>query len=527
MTFIENVREISGKIGEKISEVFDGTKLNDLAKKVGFVKRSTSRIEGEDFVRLMTTEILGEETVSTEGLCDILRQINPKADMTPQSLNERINKKEAAEYMKKVFESAFRKNLEPVTSEISPDLLSPFGRVFLEDSTQVALHEKLADDFKGSGGSAGKSALKIDLTYEVKQDILHKILISGGSTNDQSRAEEIPAEIQENDLILRDLGYFSLKSLEKVGKKGAFFLSRLPRGVNVYLSDDDDASPVSLPEYLDKKFAYLPVIEVYVYLGQQKLFCRLIAYRVPDETVNERQRKAHRNGRKKGRQPSKDYLNLLRFSFFVTNVPSEIWEPEVVGTVYRLRWQIELTFKTWKSLLNIHVLRGTRRERIECFLFGRLTAAVIMTMIFSYASWYAYNYLKKEASAHKLIDWLKRKDRLAKTIRSGCPEALSTDYSAELRRLKDAGTIIESGEDNWHITQQAFLWWLADEIKRITRDESSRDESGFEAWICEQEMDGLLTKQERKNMSQAVSEIATKGATTLIESFAKGFGTGS
>ncbi|MCP4109688.1 MAG: hypothetical protein GY749_29910 [Desulfobacteraceae bacterium] len=101
-----------------------------------------------------------------------------------------------------------------------------------------------------------------------------------------------------------------------------------------------------------------------------------------------------------------------------------------------------------------------------------------------------------------------------------------TDYSAELRRLKDAGTIIESGEDNWHITQQAFLWWLADEIKRITRDESSRDESGFEAWICEQEMDGLLTKQERKNMSQAVSEIATKGATTLIESFAKGFGTG-
>ncbi|MCP4105310.1 MAG: IS4 family transposase [Desulfobacteraceae bacterium] len=440
MTFIENIREISGKIGEKISEVFDGTKLNDLAKKVGFVQRSTSRIEGEDFVQLMTTEILGEETVSTEGLCDILRQINPKADMTPQSLNERINKKEAAGYMREVFESAFRKNLEPVRSEISPDMLLPFGRVFLEDSTQVRLHEKLADDFKGSGGSAGISALKIDLIYEVKQDILQKILISGGSTNDQSRADEILAEIQENDLVLRDLGYFTLKSLIGIGGKSAFFLSRLLKSVNVYFSDDKDASPVNLPKYLDKKYGRLSVTELTVYLGEERLPCRLVAYRLPDEVVRERRGKARSTAQKKGGQRSKDYLNWLRFGFFVTNVPSEIWEPEVVGTVYRLRWQIELTFKNWKSLLNIHVLRGTRRERIECFLYGRLTAVVVMTMISGFASWYACGYLKKEASFHKLTDWLKRKDRLAKAIRSGSSdelfEELIRDISGKLCKQK-------------------------------------------------------------------------------------------
>ncbi len=300
MTFIENIREISGKIGEKISEVFEGTKLNDLAKKVGFVQRSTSRIEGEDFVQMMTTEILGEEGVSTEGMCDILRQINPKADMTPQALNERINKQEAAEYMKEVFESALRENLEPVRSDISSDLLSPIGRGFLEDSTTVTLHEKLADKFRGSGGSASKSALKIDLIYEVRQDILQKILISGGSTNDQSRAEEILSEIRENDLILRDLGYFTLKSLAEIGAKDAFFLSRLLYGVNVYLSEDDDASPVNMPEYLDKKFRCLPVTDVNVYLGEQRLPCRLIAYRLPDQVVSERQGKTQSDARKKG-----------------------------------------------------------------------------------------------------------------------------------------------------------------------------------------------------------------------------------
>ncbi len=194
---------------------------------------------------------------------------------------------------------------------------------------------------------------------------------------------------------------------------------------NVYFSDDKDASPViNLPKYLDKKYGRLSVTELTVYLGEERLPCRLVAYRLPDEVVRERRGKARSTAQKKGGQRSKDYLNWLRFGFFVTNVPSEIWEPEVVGTVYRLRWQIELTFKNWKSLLNIHVLRGTRRERIECFLYGRLTVVVVMTMISGFASWYACGYLKKEASFHKLTDWLKRKDRLAKAIRSGSSDEL-------------------------------------------------------------------------------------------------------
>lgn len=100
-----------------------------------------------------------------------------------------------------------------------------------------------------------------------------------------------------------------------------------------------------------------------------------------------------------------------------------------------------------------------------------------------------------------------------------------TDYNPELRRLKDAGTIIATEENSWQITQQAFLWWLADEVKRITRDKT-----GFEKWLCEQEMDGLFTEEEREKMGQVakkVSGLLGKGATTLIESFAKGLAAGA
>jgi len=77
MKIIEDVKQISEKVKEKILRVFDKTYLNAPARKTGFIKRSTGKAEGEDFVKLMTAEIIGEEAVSTEGLCDILRQINP------------------------------------------------------------------------------------------------------------------------------------------------------------------------------------------------------------------------------------------------------------------------------------------------------------------------------------------------------------------------------------------------------------------------------------------------------------------
>jgi hypothetical protein len=325
MNIINNVKQISEKVKDKIMRVFDKTSLNNLARKTGFIKRSTGKAEGEDFVKLMTAEIIGEDAVSTEGLCDILRQINPEADMTPRSLNERISRKESVGYLKKVFEAAFRENLEPARSAISHALLSPFGRVFIEDSTAITLNEKSADEFRGSGGSASRSAVKIDITYEVKQDIIQNILIKKRNDSDLSEAETILTGLRENDLILRDLGYFTLKSLREISGKRAFFLSRMLKGVNVCLSADKDAEAIDITEFIDKKFGFLPVSDINVYIGkEERLPCRLIAYRLPDDTVAERIRKARGNTQKKGRQLTEEYLNWLRFNFFITDVSCEI-----------------------------------------------------------------------------------------------------------------------------------------------------------------------------------------------------------
>ena len=47
-----------------------------------------------------------------------------------------------------------------------------FNRIVLEDSTVISLNNKLAFAFRGCGGSARKSALKLNLIYDLTQGLL-------------------------------------------------------------------------------------------------------------------------------------------------------------------------------------------------------------------------------------------------------------------------------------------------------------------------------------------------------------------
>jgi len=235
-------------------------------------------------------------------------------------------------------------------------------------------------------------------------------------------------------LIIRDLGYFALKALIKLPIIGAFFLSRLIKTVSVYLPNQDDAV-ADLGTYFLQNFPNQTIIDIDVFIGQKEKFpCRLVVYRLPEQVVNERVRKARKAAKKKGIDLTREQRNWLHFGFYVTNVERDVWSAKVIGTIYRIRWRIELIFKSWKSLLRLHVLKGTRPERIRCFLYGRLITVTIMTMLYSYANWYAEHIHKREVSAHKLYNWLKRRNRIGKAIFSGIMDILITTLNRDILR---------------------------------------------------------------------------------------------
>ena len=435
MTLNSKRKQIAEKVKEKLTLTCPAERLEALARQSAFVQRASSKMTGQDFLALMTTEMLEDPAVSLGGLCDILRQLNPQAVMTPQALHQRLNTSHAVAYMQEVLQLVLRAQLAPAYAQFPTGLLASFSRVFLEDSTQCRLHEKLADTFKGSGGSASTSTVKIDVIYELRHHQLQELIVTDGKAADQGHAAAILPHLRAGDLVIRDLGYFSLDALCQIVTKQAWFLSRLSNSVAVYPSAEETVPALALVEHLQRHAGQRPVVELAVYLGQPRLPCRLLAYRLPQEVVEQRQRNAYETARKKGRTPTKGYLNWLQFGWYITNVRAAIWAAEVVATVYRIRWQIELLFKQWKSLLHLHVLRGTRPERIKCLLYGRLITITMLMRVCSYAAWYATAVLRRELSLHKLIVWLKRKGRFAHAIHDGTVEPLYHELQRDMATL--------------------------------------------------------------------------------------------
>jgi len=436
MKLKRELTHVAAKVKGKLTRVFDQDQLETLARQSGFIQRSTSQLEGKDFVELLTTAMLDNAAVSLDGLCDLLRQRNPQAAMTPQALHQRLLSPHAGTSLHEVVQRALRENLEPVRAQLPAALLAPFGRVFLEESTQCCLHEKLAEDLKGSGGSGSTSAVKIDLIYDYTHAVIHELHLTDGTSADQARAAAIVPHLRAGDLVLRDLGYFCLAALRQIAMQQASFLSRWCKGVHVLLGANDEAPVLTLAEHLLRHFPRHTVVDLDVSVGQEdRLPCRLLAYRLPDEVVEQRRRSAYEVARKKGRTPTKEYLQWLQYGWYLTKVSQAVWDAEVVGTVYGVRWHIALTFKHWQSLLQIHVLKGTRPERIKCLLYGRFLTIVMLNMLSAYATWYAAHHFQREISIHKLINWMKRTCRFSTASHTGNLDTLLSNLISDIPKM--------------------------------------------------------------------------------------------
>ena len=65
----------------------------------------------------------------------------------------------------------------------------------------------------------------------------------------------------------------------------------------------------------------------------------------------------------------------------VTNLPSEDFDLASVRELYRLRWQIALLFKEWKSSADLHAFRTANPCIAEGLLWASLAAALLKRFV--------------------------------------------------------------------------------------------------------------------------------------------------
>jgi IS4 transposase len=164
---------------------------------------------------------------------------------------------------------------------------------------------------------------------------------------------------------------------------------------------------------LDKVAKDIAVPELYVGQGPEKLPVRLIIAKVPEPVAAKRRLKQKRkiaNISKKGRYrygTSDLKALLMNYNIFITNTTHEQLTKEQVQGYYRLRWQIELLFKIWKSVLELDKIGKMSIFRFECYLYSRLLVLLLSTQVanmlkrvaddaLELSEWKAMTYLKKE-----------------------------------------------------------------------------------------------------------------------------------
>jgi IS4 transposase len=119
-------------------------------------------------------------------------------------------------------------------------------------------------------------------------------------------------------------------------------------------------------------------LEKQVYIGKKDKFpVRLIIEIMPEAEVAKRIKNANANNKKKGYVTSKEYLDRARFNLFITNIEKDVLETEAIGKIYKLRWQVELVFKAWKSIFGIDNNEEMKYERLICLLNARLLLILI------------------------------------------------------------------------------------------------------------------------------------------------------
>ena len=65
------------------------------------------------------------------------------------------------------------------------------------------------------------------------------------------------------------------------------------------------------------------------------------------------------------------------YRFLVTNLPRSRYSAKAVDQAYRLRWQIELLFKEWKSYANLHAFNTANPAIAEGLVWAAVGAAAM------------------------------------------------------------------------------------------------------------------------------------------------------
>jgi hypothetical protein len=350
-------------MAHKFQSVLDEEVLNERGQALGLVKRK----------RLVTPFRIGLSVIASMAIqpvrtiADLHRKFNELwgLDTDYNAFYKQLDKSAAPEF--------FLASLSDIMSQLTMKVLgfeagaafSEFGRLILHDGTSFALHQALADRFPGRFNAVSPAAVELHCTLDLLQDA--PIVIALSPDTDAEHDYRPAPESLRGNLLLAERGSLDLTSLRDIDRHGGFFILRSTAGLNPRVIDAYREDGQRIKSCQDRDFQAITSkfpkrqraeLDVEWLIEGKPWRVRLIVRWNPETKC---------------------------FDYLLTNLPQDRYTINTICLGYKLRWQVELLFKEWKSYTNLHKF-DTEKETISESLIWASLAASAMKRFLAHAA---------------------------------------------------------------------------------------------------------------------------------------------
>jgi Transposase DDE domain len=342
-------------MANKFQAVLDEEVLNERGEALGLLKRK----------RLVTPFRMGLSVIASmatqhvQTIADLHRQFNELwgLDTDYNAFYKQLDKSPTPEFFLDTLSHIMNHLTMNVVGFEAGTAFSEFGRLILQDGSSFALHKALADVFPGRFNAVSPAAVELHCTMNLLQDA--PIVISLSPDTDSEHAYRPTPESLRGDLLLADRGYLDLTYLRDLDRHGGFFLMRSKAGLNPRVLDAYREDGQRIKSCQDRDLQALASkwpkqqraeLEVEWFIEGEPFRARLIVSWNPKDKC---------------------------FHYLLTNLPKDRYGINMICLGYKLRWQVELLFKEWKSYTNLHKFDTEKEEICESLIWASLAASAM------------------------------------------------------------------------------------------------------------------------------------------------------
>ena len=346
-------------MANKFQSVFDASLLNERGNQLEFCWRQR-QITPFRFGLSVVASMASQEVQS---IADLQRHFNALWDteVSDKAFYNQRAKASCASFLLTSLSDIMGKLTMKVLGVEAGQALSEFSRIVIQDGSSFALHDALSQVFPGRFNAVKPAAVALHCTMDLLHDAPLTIVLSPDT---DSEHDYLPApESLQDALFLADRGYLDLTYLRDVDRHGGFFLVRGKAGLNPRVIDAvrEDGKRVKSCQERDFQaiITTLPkkqrsALDVEWLIDHEPFRLRLIA---------------------SWNKETQAFVSLF------TNLPQARYDRHTICLGYKLRWQVALVFKAWKSYANLHAFDTENEHIAEALIWASLAASALKRFV--------------------------------------------------------------------------------------------------------------------------------------------------